>query len=108
MFSNVLVALFFVPADVAVTLRVMVHWVDAASVPPEKLMEPEPAVAVTVPPQTLLTLAGVATTNPEGRVSVKARPVRVMVGSLLVMVKDVDPPKVMLGAPKALLNDGAA
>src|SRR5262249_22620082 len=110
MFWNVLVVLFFVPADVAVTLRLMVHWVDATSVPPERLMEPEPATAVTVPPQTLLRLFGVATANPAGRLSVKAIPVRVMVGSLLVMVnvRDVDPPKVMLGAPKALLNVGAA
>ena len=37
-------------------------------------MVPEPAVAVTVPLQVLVTLGVFATANPDGRLSVKAKP----------------------------------
>src|SRR5258708_39659464 len=68
------VLLFFTPAVVPVTFTATVHEALAASVPPERLTEPEPATAVAVPPQVLLRLFGVATTNPAGRVSVNATP----------------------------------
>jgi len=56
-------------------------------VPPVRLMEDEPATAVTVPPQLLLRLLGVATTSPAGRASVKEMPVRVAAGFGFWMVK---------------------
>jgi hypothetical protein len=48
----------------------------AASVPADKLMLPDPATAVAVPPQVLFKALGVATTKPAGRLSVKAIPLR--------------------------------
>jgi len=48
--------------------------------PPVRLMELEPATAVTVPPQSLLTPLGLATVRPAGKVSVKATPVSVTLG----------------------------
>src|SRR5215470_442898 len=50
-------------------------------------MEDEPATAVTVPPQLLFTLFGLATTRPAGRPSAKEIPVRVAAGLGLTMVK---------------------
>ena len=57
------------------TLTETVQEALAAKVPPERLILPEPAIAVAVPPQVLFKALGVATTNPAGRLSVKARPV---------------------------------
>jgi hypothetical protein len=57
------------------TLTETVQEALAARVPADRLMEPEPATAVAVPPQVLFKALGVATTNPAGRLSVKARPV---------------------------------
>jgi len=48
----------------------------AASVPPESVTEDAPAAAVAVPAHVLLRPGVGATTNPAGRLSVKARPVR--------------------------------
>src|SRR5207244_9063360 len=69
------VVLLFVPAVVPVTLTEHVHDEpapgDAVLVPPESLIEPLPATAVTVPaPQEPARPFGVATTRPAGRVSV--------------------------------------
>ena len=50
----------------------------AAKVPPERLMLPEPATAVAVPPHVLFKALGVATTRPAGRLSVNAIPFSVM------------------------------
>ena len=44
-------------------------------VPPVRERDVEPGVAVRVPPQLLLKEFGLATTNPAGRLSVKATPV---------------------------------
>src|SRR5262249_21908212 len=98
--------LFFVPVDVAVTFTLMVHDPEVGSVPPARLIEPVPAVAVTAPPHVLLNPFGVDTTNPEGSVSEKAMAVSGTVESVFVIVKVrlVDPPTVMLGAPNALVN----
>jgi hypothetical protein len=46
----------------------------AASVPPASAIDPEPAAAVTAPPQVFAVPGGVATTRLVGSVSVNARP----------------------------------
>src|SRR5262249_2348856 len=86
----------------------MVQEALAARVPPLRLIEPEPAVAVTVPPQALLRPLGVATTSPAGRLSVNAIPVRarVVLGLVMLKVSDVLAPTRMLAAPKALVIVG--
>ena len=80
----------------------------AASVPAERLILPEPATAVAVPPQVLFKALGVATTNPAGRLSVKAIPVsaRLVLGFWMVNVSDVVPFSGMLAAPKAFVIVG--
>ena len=67
--------LFFTPAVVPCTLTETVQLALAANVPAERLMLPEPATAVAVPPQVLFNALGVASTRPAGRLSVKAIPV---------------------------------
>jgi len=79
------VVLFLTPVLVAVTLTEMVHEALAASVPPDQLIELEPAVAVIVP--VLQVPPCVATTNPEGKLSVKATPLRLVPVFGLVRVK---------------------
>jgi hypothetical protein len=69
--------LFFTPAVVPVTFTETVQDALEASVPAERLMLPDPATAVAVPPQVLLNALGVATTRPAGRLSVNAIPVSV-------------------------------
>jgi hypothetical protein len=49
--------------------------------PPVKLMRLLPAVAVTAPPQTPVTLGGVATAKPAGRLSEKETAVRYPAGA---------------------------
>ena len=75
---TLLVALFWAPAAVAVTLILNVQDAPGASVAPAppKLTEPDPAVAVIIPGgHDPLRPFGVDTTKPPGNVSVKARPV---------------------------------
>jgi hypothetical protein len=67
--------LFFTPAVVPWTLTESVQEALAANVPAERLIEPDPATAVAVPPHVLLRFGVGATTNPAGRLSVKATPV---------------------------------
>jgi hypothetical protein len=103
------VVLFFVPAVVPVTFTENVHEAAAASVPPARLAEPDPAVAVMVPlPQVPERPLGVAITTPAGRVSVKATPLSDAPGLGLVMVKLrlVLPPTTKLAAPNDLLMVG--
>src|SRR5215831_4086785 len=59
-----------VSATVALGL-LMVHEAFAASDAPVRLIEPDPAAAVAVPPQLLVKPLGVATTKPAGSVSLK-------------------------------------
>src|SRR6185369_9154641 len=66
--------LFFTPAVVPWTLTETVQLALAANVPPVRLMLPDPATAVAVPPQVLFNPLGVATTRPAGKLSVKAMP----------------------------------
>jgi hypothetical protein len=100
--------LFFTPAVVPVTLTETVQLALAANVPADKLTEPEPAAAVAVPPQLLVRFGVEATTNPAGRLSLKATPVRarLVLGFWMVNVSEVVPFNGMLAAPKALVIDG--
>src|SRR6476646_9977546 len=100
--------LFFTPAVVPVTFTETVHDALAARVPADKLMLPDPAPAVAVPPHVLFKALGVATTRPAGRVSVNAMPVsaRVVFGLLMVNVSEVVPFSGMLAAPKAFVMLG--
>jgi hypothetical protein len=102
--------LFFTPAVVPCTLTTTVQLALAAIVPALRVIEPEPAVAVTVPLQVLLSPFGVATTRPAGRVSVKATPLSAtpVLGLVMVNVSDVVPFSGMLAAPNALAIDGGA
>jgi len=95
----------FEPALVALTLTTRVQLELTASEPPVRLMLPAPAVAVNVPPQPLSPAPfGVATTRPDGNVSLTASPVCVCVADGLVIVRvRVDVPlSAMLVGLKAL------
>ena len=86
------VVLLLLPAVVPVTSTENVHEEpapgDAVSVPPVRLMALLPVVAVIAPlPQEPVTLGGVATRTPAGKLSVKASPLRVLAVFGLVMVK---------------------
>jgi len=78
----------------------------AANVPAERLMLPDPATAVGVPPQVLFSALGVATTSPAGRLSVNDNPVRLTLvfGLEMLMVSDVVPFSGMVVAPKLLVT----
>ncbi|MFT0743246.1 hypothetical protein NW848_16640 [Synechococcus sp. RC10A2] len=81
----------------------------AARTPPERLMILVPGIAPKVPPQVLVRLGGLATSNPAGRLSVKLRPVS-WIPELLVIVKlrvTGTPTEVVEGL-KLLVNVGAA
>ena len=98
--------LFLVPAVVPCTFTETMHEALDAKIPPERLTEPDPAVAVAVPPQPLLRLDGVATTKPEGRLSVNAIPLAELVfGLLIVKVRLVVPFNGIVAAPNALVMD---
>jgi hypothetical protein len=94
------------PAVVPVTFTVTAQEALAASVPPDKLSEPEPAAAVAVPPQVLFNAFGVATTSPAGRLSVNDSPVSdtLVFGFVMLMVSDVVPFNGILVAPKLLVT----
>ena len=72
--------LFFTPAGVPCTFRETVHEPPPAIVPPERLAEVAPAVAVAVPPQVLLRFGVEPTVNPLGILSVNATPVSEKLG----------------------------
>ena len=96
------------PAVVPCTFTETVQLALAASVPLERLMLPDPATAVAVPPQVLFKALGVATTNPAGKLSVNAIPLSAtpVFGLLIVNVREVVPFSGMLAAPNALVIDG--
>lgn len=103
------VVLFLVPAVVPVTLTATVQFALAASEPADRLMVPDPDVAVTVPPHTPLDPFGVDTTKPEGNVSLKAIPDNAeALGFVIVKVRLVEPFKAIEAAPNALLIVGGA
>ena len=83
----------------------------AASVPPVRLTEEDPAAAVAVPVHVVVSPLGVATTRPVGSVSVNATPVRAIAfNAVLLMVKlnEVLPFSGIDVAPKLLLMEGGA
>jgi hypothetical protein len=99
------------PARVVVTLTVTVQEELAATVPPVRLEEPEPATAVAVPPHVFVSPFGVATTRPAGNVSLNASPVRATaLAAGLVMVNEsvVVPLGGRLATPKAFAMLGGA
>ena len=104
------VVLFLVPAVVPVTFALKVHEALAASVALARLMAPDPATAVIVPPPQLpMSPFGVETTRPAGNVSVKPTPVNVdALGLLMVKLSEVDAFSAMLAAPKAFTIVGGA
>ena len=93
------VVLFFAPSLVPVTLTAIVQLAFAESEPLAKVIEPDPAAAVTVPLQLLTTFGVAATVIPEGRLSVKAICESDCDGFGLVIVK------VKLVEPLTLIND---
>src|ERR1043166_26631 len=98
------VVLTCAPAAVPVTFTENVQLLFTAIVPPVRLIEFEPAVAVIVPvPQVPVRPFGVETTKPAGSVSVNATPVSptVRFGFVMVKLKLVEPFSGMLAAPKA-------
>ena len=102
------VVLFFTPAVVPCTFTERTQKEFDASVAPDRLTEPDPATAVAVPPQELLNAFGVATTSPDGRVSVNATPVKLgpLFGLVTMNVSEVVPPSGMLDVPNDLLIVG--
>src|SRR5258708_29127913 len=92
-------------------LTVIVHDMLVAMLPPVKLMLVEPAVAVGVPPQVLLSALGFATTSPVGSVSLNATPASATVfaaGLVMVKVSEVVPFKGTPAVPNAFAMDGGA
>src|SRR5262245_38115558 len=83
------VVLVYWPPALPVTFALNVHEPPTASVPPLRLIELEPAVAVIVPPPQLpVNPFGVLTTTPVGKVSMNATPFNGTVFALgLVIVK---------------------
>ena len=92
--------LTLVPAVVPLMPTIMLQEPLAASVPPDKLMVPEPTVAVREPPHVLDVPA--ATTSPDGKESMKATPVSpvALFGFVMLNVTLVVPFSGMLAAPK--------
>lgn len=84
---------------------------EVAMAPPVSERLPEPATAVAVPPQEFATPFGVATTMPEGSVSVTATPVSDCVlaaGLVNVSVKEVVPSSATFAEPNDTAIDGGA
>ena len=106
------VVLLATPSVVPVTFTVIVHCAPPAKVPPVRLIEFEPATAVTDPPQTPLNPFGVATSRLAGKVSLNVIPDNAMdangfvFGLLIVNVRLVVPLMGMFAAPNALLIVG--
>jgi len=105
------VVLTLFPKVVGVTFTVTAHELLAEIVPPLRLIEVLPAVAVNVPPLHVLVAPGVAATcRPAGKLSVTATPLKAVPVLGLVMVNvmvDVPPTEVLVGE-KALLMLGGA
>ena len=106
---TLLVVLFLVPGVVPVTFTANVQDPLAASVPPVRATLLPPAVAVIVPvPHEPVSPLGVETTRPDGKLSLKATPLRLcaVFGLLMVKLSEVDAVGAMLAAPKALVIAG--
>ncbi len=80
----------------------------AASVPPVRLTDDDPAAAVAVPPHVLFRAGVGATTRPAGKLSVNARPFKAELTLLFVIVKVrlVVPFNGSVAAPNAFVIEG--
>ena len=99
------------PSAVAVTFTERAQEEFAATVAAASETLPDPASAVTTPPQELASPFGVATTIPAGSASVNATPVSATVfaaGFVIVNVSEVDPFNETLAAPNAFAIEGGA
>ena len=105
-----LVVLFLVLAVVPTTFSVIAHHPLIDRRPLTSATTPEPAGAVSAPPQVLVKPFGSPTTRPAGSTSVKPTPVSAAVafGLVSAMVSVVVPVTGMLANPKALAIVGGA
>jgi len=101
--------LFLVPVVVAVISTFTVHVEFAARAPALKVSVVSPASGLKVPLQAVVALGVAATCNPEGRLSLKAIPVKAVVvfGLVIVKVRVATPPVQIVEALKDLLIVGA-
>src|ERR1700687_3903244 len=104
------VVLLLVPEVVGVTFTLTAHELLAEIVPPLRLIEVLPAVAVNVPPHVLVAFGVAATCRPPGKVSVTATPLKAVpvLGLVMVKVRVEVPPTATLVGEKALLILGGA
>src|ERR1700687_5872221 len=104
------VVLLLVPEVVGVTFTLTAHELLAEIVPPLRLIEVLPAVAVNVPPHVLVAFGVAATCRPPGKVSVTATPLKAVPVFGLVMVKvrvEVPPTATLVGEKPLLMLGGA-
>src|ERR1035437_1951922 len=94
------------PPFAEVTFTVTVQLPEAAMVPPLRSMVAVPAIAVRIPPQVLVVVSGVATTNPLGKLSVNAAGTGLALGFITVMVRVETPFTLMTPGVKTLLSGG--
>jgi hypothetical protein len=101
--------LFLSPAVVPCTLTETAQEALAATVPPDRLTELAPPVAVGVPPQVLLRFGVEATTSPAGKLSVNDSPVSVtlLFGLVMLMVNKVVPFSGIFVGANVLVTVGA-
>jgi len=105
------VVLTLFPEVVGVTFTVTAHELLAEIVPPVRLIEVLPAVAVNVPPLHVLVAPGVAATcKPDGKLSVTATPLKAVpvFGLVMVKVRVEVPLTATLVGEKALVMLGGA
>jgi hypothetical protein len=101
--------LFFTPPVVAVTFAPTRQDAPGAKAAPVRLTDVEPAVAIAVPPQVLLSPLGVVTTKPAGKLSVNATPVietTLAAGFVMRKLSEVEPFTATLAAPKDFAMTG--
>lgn len=89
---------------VPVTFTETAQEAPAARLAPDRVTEDDPAAPVAVPPHVLFRLFGLATTRPAGRLSVNARPFRVVFwfGLLIAKFRVVVPLRGTVAAPNVL------
>ena len=103
--------LFFTPAVVPITFTESVQDVLAARVAAPRLTDAAPAAALAVPVQVVVNPLGVATSKPDGRLSVNATPVSGMVllaGLLMLNVSEVGPFTGIVATPNDFTITGGA
>ena len=99
------------PGTALVTFTLTVQELATAMLPPVRLMLPEPATAVSAPPQLLTAPFGVATNTLAGNVSVKATPAwgsAFAAGLVMVKVRVETPFGPIVDGENALAIDGGA